>query len=220
MNQMVRSFLFYKKRSIVKVCALFYLFFFIVTKYSFAQANKYGGQLILSTTSDPKSFNEILAKETSTTLVTNHIFEGLTTTNAFTTKVEPHLAKSWEFSSDGLECIFKLRTDILWSDGVPFTSDDVVFTFNELIFNDQIPSSARDILTIDGKPLEVSKIDDHTVKFILPVRFAPFLRAMNQAILPKHKLQEVVEKGEFNYVWGIDTDPREFVGTGPFKLIK
>src|SRR3989338_4262803 len=55
----------------------------------------YGGQLIEATTSDPKSFNSIIAKETSTTSVTNLIFEGLTRTNGVTTKVEPNLAERW-----------------------------------------------------------------------------------------------------------------------------
>jgi len=181
---------------------------------------KYGGQLVFSTVSDPKSFNEILAKETSTTLVTNHIFEGLTTTNAFTTKVEPHLAREWKVSADGLKWTFYLRKDVYWNDGHPFTADDVVFTFNELIFNPDIPSSARDIFTINGEPFEVTKIDDHTVSFILPVKFAPFLRGMTQGILPKHILKEAVERNEFNHTWGINTDPKEIVGTGPFKLVR
>ena len=69
---------------------------------------------------------------------------------------------------------------------LPFSADDVVFTFNDLIYNPDIPSSSKDVLTIDGKPLKVEKIDEHTVRFTLPVKFAPFLRAMGQTILPKH----------------------------------
>ncbi len=183
-------------------------------------STKYGGQLVLSTTSDPKSFNDIIAKETSTTLVTGHIFEGLTTTNAFTTQVEPHLAKRWEVSNDGLRWIFYLRDDVRWSDGHPFTADDVVFTFNELIYNSDIPSSARDIFTIDGKVFKVEKISDYSVRFTLPVKFAPFLRGMGQSILPKHKLKAVVEKDAFNFTWGIDTPPSEIIGTGPFVFSK
>lgn len=183
-------------------------------------SGKYGGELVLSTISDPKSFNDIIAKETSTTLVTNHIFEGLTMTNAFTTKVEPHLAERWEVSEDGLTWTFHLRQDVLWSDGQPFTADDVVFTFNDLIYNPDIPSSARDIFTLDGREFKVEKVDDHTVRFELPVKFAPFLRGMGQAILPKHKLQAAVEQGRFNFTWGIDTDPKEVVGTGPFLLTR
>ncbi len=183
-----------------------------------ASSNKYGGQLVLATSSDPKSFNDILAKETSTTLVTGLIFEGLTRTNAVTTKVEPHLALSWDVSADGLQWTFFLRQDVLWSDGHPFTADDVVFTFHDLIYNPDIPSSARDIFTIDGQPFKVEKVDDHTVRFTLPVKFAPLLRGMSQAILPKHKLKQVVEDGRFNFFWGIDTPPSEIVGTGPYRL--
>jgi len=174
--------------------------------------------LIASTTSDPKSFNDITAKETSTTLVTGHIFEGLTTINPFDLKIKPHLAESWETSPDGRTWIFYLRRDILWNDGQPFTAEDVVFTFNDLIYNPAIPSSARDIFTIDGQTFQVKKIDDYTVQFTLPVKFAPFLRGMTQSILPKHKLKKMVEEGKFAHSWGIDTDPKEIVGTGPFKL--
>ena len=181
---------------------------------------RYGGALVLATTSDPKSFNEITAKETSTSLVTDLIFEGLTTTNAFTTKVEPNLAKSWDISEDGLTWTFHLREDVRWNDGQPFSADDVVFTFNELIYNPDIPSSARDIFTIEDKTFTVEKVDGHTVRFVLPVKFAPFLRGMTQAILPKHKLEKAVAEGRFNFTWGIDTDPKEIVGAGPFKLVR
>ncbi len=183
-------------------------------------AGLYGGQLVLATTSDPKSFNEITAKETSTSLVTDLIFEGLTTTNALTTKVEPNLAKSWDISEGGLTWTFHLREDVRWNDGEAFTADDVVFTFHDLIYNPDIPSSARDIFTIDDKIFKVEKIDAYTVRFVLPVKFAPFLRGMGQAILPKHKLEKVVAGGRFNFTWGIDTDPKEIVGTGPFKLVR
>jgi peptide/nickel transport system substrate-binding protein len=183
-------------------------------------ADKYGGELVFSTTSDPKSFNDIIAKETSTTLVTGHIFEGLTMTNAVTTKVEPHLAERWEVSEDGLRWIFHLRRDVLWNDGHPFTADDVLFTFNDLIYNPDIPSSARDIFTLDGREFKVEKVDDYTVRFELPVKFAPFLRGMGQAILPRHKLKAAVDQGDFNFTWGIDTPPKEIVGTGPFMLVR
>ena len=152
--------------------------------------------------------------------MTDLIFEGLTTTNAFTAKVEPNLAKSWDISEDGLTWTFHLREGVRWNDGEAFTADDVVFTFNQLIYNPDIPSSARDIFTIDDKIFKVEKVDDYTVRFILPVKFAPFLRGMGQAILPEHKLRKAVAEGRFNFTWGIDTDPKEIVGTGPFKLAR
>ncbi len=180
--------------------------------------NRYGGELVLSITSDPKSFNDIIAKETSTTEITEYMFEGLTRLNAFTLKVEPQLAESWEVSPDGLQWTFHLRQGVQWFDGVPFTATDVVFTFHDLIYNPNIPSSSRDIFTINDQPFRVEKLDDYTVRFILPVKFAPFLRAMTQSILPQHKLQKAVEEGRFNHTWGIDAEPKEIIGTGPFRL--
>ena len=174
----------------------------------------------MATSSDPKSFNAIIAKETSTTAVTNLIFEGLTRTNGVTLQVEPNLAQRWDVSADGLTWIFHLRPGVVWSDGEPFKADDVVFTFNKLIYNEEIPTSARDVFTLEGKIFNVEKVDDKTVKFTLPAKFAPFLQGMSQEILPEHKLKKFVEEGKFNFTWGIDSVPQEIVGTGPFKLKK
>ncbi len=180
--------------------------------------SKHGGQLVLSTTSDPRSFNPILAKETSTTAITGLIFEGLTRTNGLTLEVMPNLASSWEVNDDGKSWIFHLREDVEWSDGKVFSADDVVFTFNDLIYNPDVPNSGRDIFTIQGKTFTVTKIDKFTVRFDLPVKFAPFLRSMSQEIVPKHILEERLKDKKFNFTWGTDAKPSEIIGTGPFKL--
>ena len=177
-----------------------------------------GGTIVLSTISDPKSFNPIVANETSTTAVTGLIFEGLTRTNGVTTEVEPALASSWDISADGLRWVFHLRPEVRWSDGAPFTADDVVFTFEKLIYNPDLPASARDIFTIDGKPVQVRALDEHTVEFQLPAPFAPFLRALGTEILPAHRVRPLVEAGTFASAWGLDTPPAEIVGTGAFIL--
>lgn len=181
-------------------------------------AGKPGGRLVLPATSGPRSFNPIVAKETSTTAITNLIFEGLTKTCGLTQEIKPNLAQSWQVSEDGKEWVFHLRQGVTWFDGAPFSADDVVFTFRKLIFNPGIATSARDIFMVEGKKIEVEKIDELSVKFILPTKFAPFLQAMSQSILPKHRLKKVVEQGRFNYHWGLNTAPEEIVGSGPFKL--
>ncbi|MDP3142740.1 MAG: ABC transporter substrate-binding protein, partial [Candidatus Omnitrophota bacterium] len=187
---------------------------------SLAAGNKYGGEIILSTTADPRSFNPILAKETSTTLITGLMFEGLTRTNAVNLTAEPNLAEKWQVSSNGLVWTFNLRKNIFWSDGQRFTADDVVFTFNDLIFNPGIPNSSKDIFTIEGKIFKVEKIDEFIVRFVLPVRFAPFLRSMSQEILPKHLLEKPLREGKFNFTWGTDTAPKDIAGIGPYRLSK
>lgn len=179
---------------------------------------RYGGAIFLATTSDPRSFNPILAKESSTTLMTRHMFEGLTTMDPFTLKVIPALAERWEADPGGLVWTFHLRKGLLWSDGVALTAADVAFTFNDLIFNDDVPNSARDIFTLEGKPIRVEAVDAQTVRFILPVPFAPFLRSLGQEILPRHVLVEAVRAKKFAFTWGIDARPDTIVGTGPYRL--
>jgi peptide/nickel transport system substrate-binding protein len=176
--------------------------------------------LFISTISDPKTFNEKIAKETSSTYPLGFLFEGLTRTDGVTQEVKPCLAKSWEIKKKGLVYIFHLRDDVYWFDGKKFTADDVVFTFNDIIYNEDIPTSSRDIFTIEGKKIKVEKLGTYTVKFSLPKPFAPFLRAMAESILPKHYLEEAVKKGKFNQTWGVDTPPEKIIGTGPFKMIE
>jgi peptide/nickel transport system substrate-binding protein len=180
--------------------------------------SRYNGRLVLAVTSDPKSFNPILAKETSTTTITAHIFEGLTTVDPFTLKVIPNLAESWDSSRDGLTWTFVLREGLLWSDGKPFTSEDVVFTFEDLIFNDDIPNSSRDIFTLAGKQIRVEAVDKRTVQFVLPVKFAPFLRSLGQELLPKHVLADAVRNRKFSFTWGIDAKSADIVGMGAYLL--
>lgn len=182
------------------------------------KVGKVGGEIILSTNSDPKSFNPILAKETSTTTITANVFEGLITVDPITTDIKPHLAKSWEHSEDGLTWTFHLRDDVTWSDGEKFTADDVVFTFRQLIYNPDIPNSAADVMKVAGEEIDVTKIDDFTIQCKLPTKFAPFLMSMSQEILPKHRLEKFVGAGSFNQSLGVDMNPSDLVGTGPFLL--
>ncbi len=204
----------------IVIFSLFLFLFFSVFTHAKdnSSCEKCGGTLVLSTITDPKSFNPIVSKEANVGAIMGLIFEGLTRTNGVTTEVEPNLAQSWKVSEDGKIWTFYLRQDVKWFDAEPFTADDVVFTFNKLIYNPDIPTSARDIFTIDGKIFKVEKIDKFTVRFTLPVKFAPFLRGMGHEILPKHILEKVVEEGKFNYHWGLDAKLEEIIGTGPFRL--
>lgn len=198
--------------------ALFLSVFFFWTFSVHAAVNHYGGSLVEATSNDPKTFNDMMATDANSASVTGMLFEGLTTADPFTLKVIPQLAQSWNVSADGLQWTFHLRRDVQWFDGMPFTADDVVFTFNDLIYNPDVPSSSKDIFTIAGKPFKVEKMDTYTVRFTLPVKFAPFLRSMSQNILPKHCLMEAVRSKKFPFSWGIDTPPRQIIGTGPFML--
>jgi len=178
------------------------------------------GVIYSATSSDPKTFNLVMAHETSSTDAVGELFEGLTHVDLRTLKPEGVLAKSWEFKKGGKILIFHLREDVKWFDGKPFTADDVVFTFNDIYFNPKIPNSTKDMFLIDGKLPKVEKVDEFTVKFTLPQPFAPLLYSLSAPIFPKHKLYETVKEGKFMNAWTVSTPPEDLVGTGPYMLVK
>lgn len=218
----------------MQVKRLFVVFFCLIISCHFAQAKELfkqpykqynltcgesGGKIILSASSDPKSFNPVVAQETSTTQITGFIFEGLTRTHPLTLEVMPCLAQNWE-TLDGKTWIFHLRSDVFWNDGTKFTADDVLFTYNDLVYNSDILTSSKDIFTLEGQKIQLEKLDDYTIKFILPFEFAPFLRSLSQEILPKHKYASLVTQKKFNFSLGLDSKPQDIVGTGPYRLKK
>jgi peptide/nickel transport system substrate-binding protein len=180
----------------------------------------YKNEMVTDTMSDPKTFNPPISNESSSSTAVAGCFEGLTTQDGITLQVIPALAESWDISEDHLTYAFHLRKDVKFSDGVPMTADDVIFTFNDIIFNDDIPGiSMRDILTIKDKRVIVEKIDDFTVKMTMPSPFAPFTRIVGGAeIMPKHVLEQSVLDKKYSSTWTISTDPKEIIGTGPYKL--
>lgn len=181
-------------------------------------------RLVQAILSDPKTFNAVLSQESPN--IFGLTYEGLVMENPLTGKIEPALAESWTISEDKLTIIFTLKNDLKWSDGEPLTVDDVVFTYNELYLNEEIPSNARDSLRIgQSKALPiVEKVNDTQVKFTIPEPFAPFLESTGLAILPKHILEEkVTTKGGdgkplFLSFWGVDTPPDQLVVNGAYKL--
>ncbi len=181
---------------------------------------KEGGVLVRALSGDPKTFNPALAQETTSTAVIGYLFRGLTKTNVKTLLPEPDLAERWEHNKDGTVWKVYLKKGLKWSDGKPFTADDVVFTYNQIYYNPKIPTSVRDVLLVDGKPFKVKKIDDYTVEFILPKPFAFFLDSIGVEILPKHKLEKYVKNNSFLQAWSVNTNPKDLVGLGGYVIEK
>jgi peptide/nickel transport system substrate-binding protein len=183
------------------------------------EIGKFGGTFVVTSISDPRTFNTLVAQEASSTVPLGYMFEGLVETNRESTEVEPSLAESWTVSRDGRTWVFRLRRGVQWFDGKPVTADDVVFTL-DAAFTQGVQSSLPDILTIAGKRIGYRKIDDYAVEFKTDQPFGPFLRSIVFSVLPKHKLEATLKAGapEFNRTWGVNTNPRELIGNGPFVM--
>ncbi len=194
------------------------------TSYAHLQPGVPGGTLSVSAITGPKSWNSVTSNENSTTQYSSMMLRGLVDIDPNNSAVVPELAKEWEASEDGLTLTFHLRRGLRWSDGTPFTADDVVFTYNDLYYNEDVDTNTRDVLQLpDGTYPQVEKIDDFTVRVTMSMPFRPIFSSLRASILPEHALAPYVHKRNsdvpadlFNSVWGIDTDPSELVGLGPF----
>ena len=121
-------------------------------------------------------------------------------------------------SADGLRGTIKLRPNITFSDGQPFTSDDVAFSL-KAAYDDKAGSGLKQALEVSGKQLQITTPDPLTAVITFPSPFAVGLRILdNLPILPRHKLGAALAAGTFATAWGLDTPPSEITGLGPFVL--
>ena len=166
------------------------------------------GVLRLNLGGEPTILNPLLVTDASSHSVVRFVFNGLLKRNADLQMV-PELAASYEVSDDGLTYTFKLREDVLWHDGVPFSADDVKFTF-ETLLDPKTNTVRRRHFVVGGEPIRWEVESDFLIKAILPKPFSPFIAVLNMEIIPKHLLSgKDINTGAFN---------RSPVGTGAFKF--
>jgi peptide/nickel transport system substrate-binding protein len=118
--------------------------------------------------------------------------QGLVRWNLAFTEVLPNVAHKWEVNANSTEFTFHLRKGMKWSDGKPFTADDIVFSIEDCAKNSELFKSPPSTLVIANKACQVSKIDDATVKFSFASPYALFLEQMATplgqypTLYPKH----------------------------------
>ncbi len=179
-----------------------------------------GGRFIIDEPGEPKTFNYLMANDSSTIDIGRFMFWGLLNLDLPTQTVKPGLADWWTNSADDKTWTFHLRKNLRWSDGAPLTADDVVFTWNDIIYNPSLPSAMRDPFIVHGQKFIVTKIDDSTIQVVTPEIYAPFLQAFGAGvgIYPKHVLAKYVADGSFLSAYGVNWKPADIVGNGPYRL--
>ena len=196
------------------------------------EPGQYGGMFVLSTMSAPLSFNFLGASSISTHSVLNKLMGTLLEYDPVEQIYTPALAKSWTVDETNTRYVFKLREGIQWSDGAPFTVDDVIFTFN-VIAAQKLDEQAGKMLPLyptkyysklqygDSK-LAYSKIDDYTLVIETPhIMPALFYTLHDILILPKHKLGAAHLSEILLKQWSLQTaieEPEQIVGLGPFVV--
>ena len=177
-----------------------------------------GGELVASYRSEPRTYNRYVDQTAAADLLALLVHATLVHVNRATDELEPWLAETWTESPDHLTYTLKLRQGITFSDGVPFTSADVVFSFRAL-YDPKVQAVIAADTYVRGKPLQVEAPDPSTVVFRLPSPFAAGLRLLhNVPILPRHRLEAALAAGTFANAWSAQSPLSEIAGLGQFVL--
>jgi len=167
---------------------------------------QHGGTLNLIVQPEPISLNPGVNRLGPATFVGYKIYDSLLGYAQKDVAPIPRLAQSWVISPDGLTYTFKLRPNVVWHDGKPFTSKDVAFSLGD--FLPALHARSRELRE------EIARIetpDAATVRVVLKVPSPAFIRSLNVPIVPAHKYVGVTD-------FRNAPANSEFVGTGPFKL--
>lgn len=166
----------------------------------------YGDSIIIGSIGDASNLIPMLASDSSSFDVAAYLYNGLVEYDK-DFNIIGSLAESWEISEDNLTITFHLRDDVVWHDGKPFTSEDVMFTY-ELIIDENTPTAyAQKYLLVT----EARAPDPYTFIVTYDEPLAPALISWGALqILPKHLLEGVnITESELS---------RNPVGTGPYTF--
>ena len=165
----------------------------------------YGDTIIEGSIGDASNLIPHISSDSASHEIAALVYNGLVRYNKDLV-IEGVLADSWGISEDGLTITFHLRKDVKWHDGVPFTADDVMFTYKTMIDPKTPTAYSGDFLLV--KKAEV--VDKHTFRVTYNKPFAPALISWSIGILPSHLLAgKDITKSSL---------ARSPIGTGPYKF--
>lgn len=174
-----------------------------------ATAQKAGGTLVQITQPEPPNLAPYISTSAPISQVTAKVYDGLLE-YGFDLKPKPALAESWEIAPDGKTVTFKLRKDVKFHDGKPFTSADVQFTIMDVLkkVHPRGINTFRDVTAVETP-------DEYTAVFKL-ANAAPYMLAAlsgyESPMLPKH----VFSQGDIR----THANANQPIGTGPFKFVE
>jgi peptide/nickel transport system substrate-binding protein len=180
-----------------------------------------GGRMVIGQLGEgPRTFNPILAAETSTTDITDLLGATLVRRNQFTLEYEPFMAESYTISADEKTITVRIRPNLRWSDGAPITARDWVDGMNLIIYNEEVQTNQRDAYFIGGEFATFTFINDLSFSVTVADVYAALPNLLG-APFPMHILRPIIENQGpegINTLWGIDTDPTQVPSSGPFVI--
>lgn len=112
--------------------------------------------------------------------------------------IEPNIAEKWKVSEDGKSITFFLRKGIKWSDGYPFTADDIMFYYESVFLNDELTPAKPTEYVIGEEIGKFEKLDDYTFRVSFSQSYGLLLYEIAKlywgsarcTVSPKHYLKE------------------------------
>ncbi len=180
-----------------------------------AQNGEVKDTLVIALGADVQYLDPFLTSSMTDDCITYEIYEGLVrraTDDDEDKTPKPWVATEWEISEDGMEYTFKLRDDVVFHNGTPMTSDDVVFSMERAVESPYMAS-------VFGQYVDHAEaIDDYTVKVIMKAPYAPFLSRLD-VTFPIHSRaywDECAEKAEAEGTTAEAVFLDHPIGTGPY----
>ena len=179
---------------------------------------KPGGTLYLVSVAGPRTFNPFFASETSSWAITGLMHDSLMYWDNTGMPTIPGLATEWWFSEDNLTVYFRVRQGLKWSDGEPFTIEDVRWTFENLRFVNEFTTNGNAGFKDGAGSLPEVNVDGNVISFTWTEPNVWSFKAIGGAgIMPKHVLDEYVQAGNPLQAWTL-ADWNKTVGMGPFMI--
>jgi peptide/nickel transport system substrate-binding protein len=145
-----------------------------------------GGQLRFCLRSEPKTFDPLKVEDDASVAIRYLTGGVLVRLNRQTQQLQPELAQSWKVSKDGRQIVFKLRSGILFSDGTPFSAEDVAYTVQELM-DPALHSPTGDAFRTGPGNAETKTLSANEISITFPAPVASLDRLFDQvAILSEH----------------------------------
>jgi peptide/nickel transport system substrate-binding protein len=161
------------------------LSFFVASLAVFAAAQS-GGELRFCLRSEPKTFDPLKVEDDASVAIRYLTGGVLVRMNRQTQLLEPELAQSWKVSKDGKQITFKLRGGISFSDGTPFSAEDVAYTVQQLM-DPNLHSPTGDAFRSGPGSVETKIISPTQISITFPAPVAGLDRQFDQvAILSAH----------------------------------
>ena len=169
------------------------------------KAERNPNSFVESSIGDARRLNPVIANDSASGTINDQVFNGLVKYDK-DIKLICDLAEQWDVSNGGKTITFHLRKNVKWHDGIEFTADDCLFTYQKFVD----PKVATPYSSSYMDVLKAEVVNKYTFQVTYKEPFSPALESWSMGIIPKHLLDgRDINTDQFN---------RHPIGTGPYKF--